>query len=421
MSSLSWQQAWDLAQPRLQAIRQSLPTFPHATPRVLRVGQLDAELLDQELLQILTDPLAKAIGLVKSSYRSRFDPELKLLVHIILYKFSVWDLGATYGAKLQNLRYEIPITPMTGNLTPSGLPPRTLWAHAAATILIPYLHSRIRVYALSRAWPDAPSFDVRRRGWTALMRIESAHHVLSLASFIVFLCDGRYRTWADRLLRLRLVPSQSNSTRQVSYEFMNRQMVWHAFTEFLLFLLPLINTRVLRRRMRRAASNISRAKIIPSFVRQPLGKLDVPGPTDKEEAVERRGKYWSLPEDQCAICAEDASFSITDPRHDMYTFRSLTEPSSSQPARSDDSPRFPLQTPYITSCLHQYCYVCVSERMLRAADEGEPAWECLRCVAMVLSADRVDADTAQEARTNVDVDLDEASLKSEDFLTTRSE
>lgn len=61
----SWQQAWDLAQPRLQVIRQSLPTFPHATPRVLRVGQLDAELLDQELLQILTDPLAKAIGLIR--------------------------------------------------------------------------------------------------------------------------------------------------------------------------------------------------------------------------------------------------------------------------------------------------------------------------------------------------------------------
>jgi peroxin-2 len=146
--------------------------------------------------------------------------------------------------------------------------------------------------------------------------------------------------------------------------------------------------------------------------------LDVPGPADKEEAVERRGKYWSLPEDQCAICAEDASFSITDPRHDMYTSRSLPN-SSSQPAHSDVPPRFPLQTPYITSCLHQYCYVCVSERILRAADEGEPTWECLRCVAMVLSADRVDADIAQEIRTNVD--LEEASFKSEDFLTTRSE
>ena len=67
--STPWQEAWDLAQPRLQAIRQSLPTFPHPSPRVLRVGQLDAELLDQELLQILTDPLTKAIGLIQVCIR----------------------------------------------------------------------------------------------------------------------------------------------------------------------------------------------------------------------------------------------------------------------------------------------------------------------------------------------------------------
>lgn len=105
----------------------------------------------------------------------------------------------------------------------------------------------MRVYALSRAWPDAPSMDIRHKTWSILTHIETGHHMLSLASFVVFLCDGRlsrstfslyahqqkncrYRTWADRLLHLRLVPSQPISTRQVSYEFMNRQMVWHAFT-----------------------------------------------------------------------------------------------------------------------------------------------------------------------------------------------
>ena len=57
---------------------------------------------------------------------------------------------------------------------------------------------------------------------------------------------------------MRLVPSRRLVKRDVSYEFMNRQMVWHAFTvnsvtnlyslitdqfssqEFLLFLLPLL-------------------------------------------------------------------------------------------------------------------------------------------------------------------------------------
>lgn len=35
----------------------------HPTPRITRVGKLDAELLDQELVQVLQDPLAKALSL----------------------------------------------------------------------------------------------------------------------------------------------------------------------------------------------------------------------------------------------------------------------------------------------------------------------------------------------------------------------
>ena len=41
---------------------------------------------------------------------------------------------------------------------------------------------------------------------------------------------SRYRTMADRLLNIILVPSRRLVRRDVSYEFMNRQMVWHAFT-----------------------------------------------------------------------------------------------------------------------------------------------------------------------------------------------
>ena len=40
----------------------------------------------------------------------------------------------------------------------------------------------------------------------------------------------RYRTMADRLVSMRLVSAKNLTNRQVSYEFMNRQMVWHSFT-----------------------------------------------------------------------------------------------------------------------------------------------------------------------------------------------
>ena len=40
---------------------------------------------------------------VQSSLRARFDPELTLLIQLTLYKLSIWDIGASYGAKLQEI------------------------------------------------------------------------------------------------------------------------------------------------------------------------------------------------------------------------------------------------------------------------------------------------------------------------------
>lgn len=59
------------------------------------------------------------------------------------------------------------------------------------TVLIPYLHRRLRIYALSRAWPDIPSNDIRRKIWEGLTRLETLHDALSLLSFVTFMCNGK--------------------------------------------------------------------------------------------------------------------------------------------------------------------------------------------------------------------------------------
>ena len=74
----------------------------------------------------------------------------------------------------------------------SGLPYRVLLAHGSLTVLLPYVHTRIRAHALSQAWPDAPSSDKRRKAWELLTRLESTHSLLGLLNFVAFLWDGRY-------------------------------------------------------------------------------------------------------------------------------------------------------------------------------------------------------------------------------------
>ena len=63
-SADSWNRIWEQSQPALHSIHNSLNQQPSPTPRVTRIGKLDAELLDQELVQVLQDPLNKTIGLI---------------------------------------------------------------------------------------------------------------------------------------------------------------------------------------------------------------------------------------------------------------------------------------------------------------------------------------------------------------------
>ena len=50
------------------------------------------------------------------------------------------------------------------------------------------------------------------------------------SSVLISLQYRRYRTLADRLLGIRLVYAQRTVHRNVSFEYLNRQLVWHAFT-----------------------------------------------------------------------------------------------------------------------------------------------------------------------------------------------
>jgi peroxin-2 len=59
-----WQDVWERTEPQLRSASTSMPSTSSVKTRVLRVGQLDAELLDKELLNLLLDPLSKSLRIV---------------------------------------------------------------------------------------------------------------------------------------------------------------------------------------------------------------------------------------------------------------------------------------------------------------------------------------------------------------------
>ena len=68
----SWEEIWEKSQSTLETIRDSVSTLSFPTPRVLRVSQLDAESLDSELVQLLQEPITKALSVVNVRFHSFF-------------------------------------------------------------------------------------------------------------------------------------------------------------------------------------------------------------------------------------------------------------------------------------------------------------------------------------------------------------
>lgn len=195
-----------------------------------------------------------------------------------------------------------------------------------------------------------------------LSRISSfastTHSVAAFVSFLVFLVNGRYRTLLDRVLRLRLAPPSRQVAREVSFEYLNRQLVWHAFTEFLLFLLPLVGISRWRRWLSRAWRKTK--------------ALVTNGIEDEDEAA-LSGELGFLPERTCAICYQDQNPTLNSENELMAI--------ASASGGVVGSAQTDITNPYETfPCGCVYCFVCLAKRI--EAEEGA-GWICLRCGRLV--------------------------------------
>lgn len=63
------------------------------TRPAFRVGQVDAELLDEELLELLKGQVGEALKYFGSHIQDEWSAEIMLALRAVLFKLSVWDHG----------------------------------------------------------------------------------------------------------------------------------------------------------------------------------------------------------------------------------------------------------------------------------------------------------------------------------------
>ncbi|KAI3897242.1 hypothetical protein MKW92_010603 [Papaver armeniacum] len=192
------------------ATSSSQPPIPIS---ISRVNQVDAARLDIEISGMLKEQLVKVFNLIKPGFLFQYEPELDAFLEFLIWRFSIWVDKPTPGNALMNLRYrDESATTMTGKEVRTGL--------------------------------EGPGLTMSKKIWYCLATVGGQYFWARLQSFSAF------RRWGDseqRVLKARLVYGSPNMNRAVSFEYMNRQLVWNEFSEMLLLLLPLLNSSSIRK------------------------------------------------------------------------------------------------------------------------------------------------------------------------------
>lgn len=318
-----------------------------------RVSQLDANILDTELVSLLKEQLTSIFQLHSNSWWTyNQHPEFwSLLLNLVVFRLTIWKSGSSYGSLLQNLK----LTDFkNGKII--GYSKRSL---LCAVLIGDYVFNKIQSYLYSVDEAEAvcsstnfplldsvKTFLITHKG-KILSKMNNSFKLLNLINFTLFLVNGRYPSLIHRVLGISLTPIVTDLLKfngnKVNFEFQNRQLVWNVMTEFLVFIMPLLQLRKLKRMTTKMLSPYKKdhqrdAGATPTFT-----------------------PYTNLPTSQCAICYNNNDIaSLSNKNSTVSTSCMVTNP-------------------YITNCGHIYCYICIATKF-NALESSDSDFEgCLRC------------------------------------------
>lgn len=198
--------------------------------KVLRVSQLDATELDDELTEILQQQFVNLFRSLPSiSWIARIKPELRAFVRVLIWTWSVRKTGSTFGQTMMQLKY---------SQTAEGDHALVLWHKwllLGATVCGEWLFDRLEdILPTFLSWTTV-------RSETVLLYFNSVQQMANLLNFCLFLLKGEFPTLKERFFFLYMRPKGRQMLRKLNYEYMNREIIWYGFGEFLFFVLPHLN------------------------------------------------------------------------------------------------------------------------------------------------------------------------------------
>ncbi|XP_058501414.1 peroxisome biogenesis factor 2 isoform X1 [Solea solea] len=216
---------------------------------VLRITQLDALELDSALEQLVWTQFSQCFQNFRPGLLTPVEPELRALLHLLVWRFTLYSSSTTVGQSLLNLHYHNTLSP-SPRYRPLSRRQKLclLLLTAGPRWLRERSHSLLLGLGLSPGGPvsERDNNFLEQGLRCGLTLVSGIAQLASLINFLVFLKKGQHPVMVERIVGAQAVFSKPSVVRDIDYQYMNREMMWHGFAEFLIFLLPLINTRKLK-------------------------------------------------------------------------------------------------------------------------------------------------------------------------------
>ena len=365
-----------------------------------RASALDAARLDSELASLLAEQLGRALApILRPGVAARLHPELTGALGALAF-FKTVAVGApTPGLALLGLRFVdnrssswwlrwlLPPRRRRGDRTggdgggdggssssdgnagalafsppchPSPLSVGQRVSYGLATVALTYAWDRAARSGLLASLSEAPEGSRLRRAAGLLRNAEAAASVAALANSVLFLAQrSRSRSLLEAALGAGLEPVDPAAPRTLSFDYLNRQLVWRELSELVLAVLPLLDRRLLAR-ARRAVSGV---------IALPSGALASSSSSSSSSAAAAAG----------ASAAASAAAGAPE----------AAEANAEEGGREENPPvacgtcgAAPPCTPFAAlPCRHAHCYYCLAS--ICAADPGHECWCGERVAAMV--------------------------------------
>lgn len=228
----------------------------HVALDISKSSQLDSSHLDDEALSLIKQQTVKALSYFDyfANIPLKYGDVIDAFSRFLLWFFSIRVNSPTPGMNLQNLRYRnenvfsnYPHLAGVTTLPNFDQPSRTQrMGLLLFDILFPLIWNRLKDYAIDKGWANSEEHENK---WYLLELIDKAFRISSLLNYITFLYDGRYRSMVERILQLRLVYQKAEGIRNVSFDFINQQLLFEGITDTLMVILPLLDWSYYRRRL----------------------------------------------------------------------------------------------------------------------------------------------------------------------------